>query len=409
MPKVLAINVTSNWGSTGKIAEQIGVLAQNQGWESYMAYGRHRNPSSLLSFRVGNDIEVKIHYFLSHFLDCEGLGSWFATRKLIKKIDEIKPDIIHLHNIHGHYLNYPVLIKHINKREIPVVWTLHDAWIITGHCYLFGGTGCEKWKTECHHCPMAIKYGLDRSRQNFKRKKQIFTSLKQVELVTVSKWLKNVIGESFMKDYPCRTIYNGIDLNVFQPRESDWKKRLGVENRYMILGVATAWTESKGLSDFYQLANQLPEQYKIVLVGLGEEQIKDLPANLIGIKKTESQLKLVELYSSADVVVSLSKGESFGLTPVEGMACGTPAVVYDNAALPELITPETGAVVKAGDINGVVEAIERICILSDDEMSAMQKSCIERTRSHYDTNKNYSDFIGIYNKLIANKLMGGVK
>lgn len=409
MPKLLQINITANWGSTGKIAEQIGVLAQAQGWECYMAYGRAHNPSALQCFRVGSDLEVKGHYLLSRFLDAEGRGSWRATRQLIKKIDEIKPDVIHLHNIHGHYLNYAMLVGHINKRGIPVVWTLHDAWIITGHCYLFGGTGCEKWKQECHQCPMAGKYSLDRSRQNFRKKKQVFTSLRQVELVTVSDWLKNVIGESYMSGFPRRTVYNGIDLNIFHPRETDWKKRLGIEGQYMVLAVATAWSESKGLSDYCRLAETLPETYQIVLVGMTQNQIRQLPKGIIGLERTRSQAELVELYSSADVVVSLSKGESFGLTPVEGMACGTPAVVYDNAALPELIGADTGEVVSAGDVDSVAKAIERICTMSESQRDRVKKCCLQRARKYYDKEKNYSEYISIYNKLIISKIGGGVK
>lgn len=407
MPKLLQINITANWGSTGKIAEQIGVLAQAQGWECYMAYGRAHNPSALQCFRVGSDLEVKGHYLLSRFLDSEGRGSWRATRQLIKKIDEIKPDVIHLHNIHGHYLNYAMLVGHINKRGIPVVWTLHDAWIITGHCYLFGGTGCEKWKQECHQCPMAGKYSLDRSRQNFRKKKQVFTSLRQVELVTVSDWLKNVIGESYMSGFPRRTVYNGIDLNIFHPRETDWKKRLGIEGQYMVLAVATAWSESKGLSDYCRLAETMPETYQIVLVGMTQNQIRQLPKGIIGFERTRSQAELVELYSSADVVVSLSKGESFGLTPVEGMACGTPAVVYDNAALPELIGADTGEVVSAGDVDSVAKAIERICTMSESQRDRVKECCLQRARKYYDKEKNYSEYINIYNGLIISNIGGG--
>lgn len=393
MPKVLQINVTANWGSTGKIAEQIGTLAEEAGWVSYMAYGRTCNPSRLRTFRAGSDLEVKVHYLINRFFDSEGLGSRCATRKLIRMIDEIKPDIIHLHNIHGHYLNYPMLVRHINKRGIPVVWTLHDAWIITGHCYLFGGTDCEKWKKECHNCPMAIKYGLDRSRQNFRRKKHLFTSLKQVELVTVSNWLENVIGESFMKDYPRRTIYNGIDLNVFQPRESDWKQRLGFDHHHIILGVATAWDERKGFQDYMKLSAILPPSYIIVLVGLTDDMIAHLPQNVVGMGKTKSQEDLAALYSIADVVTSLSVSESMGMTPVEGMACGTPAIVYDNTAQPELVTPETGMTVTTGDVAAVKEAIIKICTKGKSHYS---EACRERAVTLYNKNKNYFQYVNLY-------------
>lgn len=396
MPKLLQVNIAANSGSTGKIAEQIGVLAKSYGWDCYMAYGRSHNPSALNDFRVGNDFGIKLHFLLNRLLDAEGLGSWFATMKFIKKIDEIRPDIIHLHNIHGHYLNYPMLIKHINKRQIPVVWTLHDAWIITGHCYLFGGTGCEKWKTECHHCPMAFKYGLDRSQQNFRRKKRLFTSLKQVELVTVSNWLKNVIGESFMKNYPCRTIYNGIDLNVFQSRESDWKKRLGLDKQHIILGVATAWDERKGFKDYMRLSAILPPSYVIVLIGLTDDMMVHLPQNVVGMGKTKSQEDLAALYSIADVVTSLSASESMGMTPVEGMACGTPAIVYDNTAQPELVTPETGKIVETGNVNAVKAAVLEICAKGKEYYS---NACVKRASELFNKDMNFKEYVDIINSL----------
>ncbi len=407
MPTLLQINSTSNWGSTGKIAEQIGALARKDGWDVYVAYGRYANTSELPNYRIGGEWDNRWHFLQSRYLDREGMASCRATKRLCKKIDELKPDIIHLHNIHGHYLNYKLLVQHINKRHIPVVWTLHDSWTMTGHCYLFGGTGCQKWKTECHNCPMKQTFCPDRSTQNYRRKKSVFTSMENVHLVAVSKWLENVVAQSYLKNYPHQTIYNGIDLKVFSPRKNDVKETLGLTGKHIILAVASAWSESKGLKDYYTLAEQLPQDCAIVLVGLTQEQKEKLPHNIMGIPLTKTQAELVELYTAADVVLSLSKGESFGLTPVEGMACGVPAVVYANGALPELVEDGTGVVVKEGDMTGLLNAISHFTNMNDEQRQNTKKACLERSARLFDKNYNFSEYILLYNRVLRENLTGG--
>ena len=149
---LLQINVTANWGSTGKIAEQIGLCAQAHGWKSYIAYGRMMNPSMNELIKIGNTFDVYEHYAEARLLDNEGVASRRATRRLLQRMDEIQPDVVHLHNIHDHYLNYPILFRYLADKKIPVVWTQHDIWSLSGHCDT-NLLGCEKWKTECKECP----------------------------------------------------------------------------------------------------------------------------------------------------------------------------------------------------------------------------------------------------------------
>lgn len=402
MPKLLQINVTSNWGSTGKIAEQIGLCAQSHGWESYVVSGRYSNKSSNKTIKIGNSLDVYLHYAANRILCREGLGSRRATRELLKKIERIKPDVVHLHNIHDHYLNYPILFEYLSSKNIPIVWTFHDLWATTGHCGFSIG-GCEKWKTGCHDCPAIPHFCLDRSRKNYNLKKAIFTSVKNMTIVPVSEWLGTQVQQSFLRDYPMKVIKNGVDINVFKPFSGNVAAKYGIDGNHILLGVSSVWPDFKGLKDFVALSKMLPEDYRIVLVGLSKNQISQLPPEIIGIERTDSQLELAQLYSSADIVLSLSLFETFGLTIAEGMACGTPAIVYGNAALPELITPETGCVVESGNVLELRDKV--VGMISGDFKLNHSIDCRKRAEDVFDKNKTWESCMSLYDKLLT----GGVK
>lgn len=230
MPKLLQINVTANWGSTGKIAEQIGLVAMQHGWESYIAYGRKKNPSKSKLIKIGNLWDVYLHYAVSRFFDLEGLMSKKATKKLVKEIERINPDIIHLHNIHDHYLNYSLLFNYLAGKRIPVVWTQHDLWAVTGGCcYTFDG--CERWKVCCGPCVLRKGIKLDQSKKNFLLKRELFSSLKSLTLVPVSNWLGGILNDSFLGGNNIQIIHNGIDINIFSPLEVVVYKRLQLEGK----------------------------------------------------------------------------------------------------------------------------------------------------------------------------------
>ena len=222
MPNIFQICVEGNTGSTGRIAEEIGILTLQKGWESDIAYGRFPRPSKSNTIRIGSDLEVFCHGLETRLFDRHCLGSKATTIKLVKQIQKIKPDIIHLHHLHGYYINIEILFNYLSKAAIPVVWTFHDCWSITGHCAHFDYIGCEKWKTECHHCPQTREYPtslwLDRSTKNYYLKKRLFTSVPKMVVVTPSNWLANIVKESFMQSIPVQTIHNDIDTSVFKPQ-----------------------------------------------------------------------------------------------------------------------------------------------------------------------------------------------
>lgn len=403
MKKLLQVNVVANSGSTGRIAEEIGKTAMANGWQSYIAYGRNDSHSQSQLIRIGSDWDVKMHGIQTRLFDRHGFASKKATNKLIQKIDWLKPDVIHLHNLHGYYINIELLFNYLKKTNIPIVWTLHDCWPVTGHCVYFDFIRCEKWKTQCNRCPQKATYPasyfIDRSKKNFIIKKELFSSMPNLTLVSVSQWLANIIEQSFLKNSSLRVISNGIDTDVFQPVPvKSILTKYSLDHKFILLGVANVWSPRKGLMDFVELSKKLDSDYQIILVGLTQKQINTLPKNIIGFKRTESIKELVELYSTADVVLNISYEETFGMTTVEGFACGTPGIVYNATASPELIDNATGIIVEKGDIEGLGRAIQQI---KNKEKKFYTEACIERARRFYRNEDRYQEYLDLYESILV--------
>ena len=400
--KVLQINSVGNLGSTGRIAEEIGQSAMSEGWESYIAYGRNKRPSRSKTIRIGNNYDIKLHGVQTRLFDRHGLASKTATNKLIQKIKEIKPNIIHLHNIHGYYLNYEILFRYLAVANIPVVWTLHDCWPITGHCSYFSFVGCEKWKTECYSCPQKKEYPaswlIDRSRKNYIHKKSMFMKLPNLALIPVSNWLSEIVKESFLQKYPTKVIHNGIDIKVFKPAiDMNFRLKHNLKDKFIILGVANIWESRKGLKDFIELSKLMNNQFQILLVGLNSKQIDQLPDNIIGIERTESVEELVELYTNSDVFVNPTYEDNFPTTNLESLACGTPVITYKTGGSPEAIDESTGIVVEQGDINMLVKAINQI---KENGKQYYSDACVSRAHRLYKKEDRYKEYIDLYESLL---------
>lgn len=404
MPKVLIIN-TGFYPSTGKVARHIAECAVAQGWECYLAVSATScSIKDKHIIKIGSWVDFYWHALITRLFDKHGLSSSFATRIFIRQIDEIKPDLVHLHNIHGYYLNYQILFSYLKRINVPVVWTLHDCWPFTGHCSYFYMTNCEKWMPEnggCHHCEIKHHYPRsiwkDASQSNYQLKRSAFCGVEKMIIVPVSDWLRGLVQKSYLKEYEIRVVRNGVDINTFKPCESDLKNRLGIEGKTVLLGVATSWTNRKGIKDYYRLSEVLPEHYQIIMLGLTHKQIEQLPAKILGIPRISSGEELAEFYSMADILLSLSYGESFGLTPVEAMACGTPSIVYNNTAQPELITPEVGRIVENGDFDGLCSAIEELVGIGKKKMST---ACRKRAVEEYDKDKCFEEYVELYDSMI---------
>lgn len=399
MPKLLQINVCLNL-STGKIAQQIGELALSKGWESWIAYsGRETNVSSKSNvIRVGSYLDACVHYMKQKFLDNEGLNSSCNTRKLLKKMGEIKPDVVHLHNIHDHYLNYKLLFEYLAKNKIPVVWTQHDQWATTGHC-MYNLCGCERWKTECHDCPLSKWYSLDRSRRNYRLKKELLANIPSLTIVPVSEWLGDNIRQSHLKNRPVQVIHNGIDIRTFSPQPTDAHERYGIDkNKKIVLGVAAIWDSRKGLDDFYKLAVRLPkEEYAIVIVGQLAEKAHPAAGGcqIVFVNRTQNVLELAQLYSSASVFVNPTYQDNYPTTNLEAMACGTPVITYRTGGSPESVDDTTGVIVEQGDVNGLEKAVVRLSSLD------CQGACRQKAVREFDNTKCFNPYIALYNKLIG--------
>ena len=401
MPKLLQINVTANWGSTGRIAEQIGIKIMEEGWDSYIAYGRYMQPSKSKLIKIGGSFNVYEHYLENRLFDNEGLASRVATRQLIKIIKKLQPDIIHLHNIHDHWLNYKLLFNYLNTINVPIVWTQHDCWSFTGGCGYYSMSKCYKWMSGCDNCPRR-HFFMDSSKKHYKLRKELFTSNKNLTLVPVSFWLQNELKKSFLKNSNIVPILNGVDIQLFNP-SLDTDNHLKIRNKYkigqrfLLIALATTWSKRKGFDDYIELAKLLDDSYVIMLIGVSVKQKNNLPHNIIGIERTFDINELIEIYSTADIVLNLSKEETFGLTTVEGYACGTPTIVYNATASPELVTSETGIVVDEGDIKGVMNAIMQIRAKGK---SFYFHACRKRAEEYYDINKCYVRYIELFKSLL---------
>lgn len=408
MKKLLQINPVIRINtSTGRIMQEIGELARTQGWKTYIAYSKGRDgvkPNDAKLIPVGNKWDVAWHGVMTRLFDRHGLASDKATRAFIEDIKRIQPDIIHIHNIHGYFLNYRILFDYLAKANIPVIWTVHDCWLYTGHCYHYSYKQCYKWKGLCEACPQRkdfpSSWWLDRSKQNFLDKKKAFTSISKelLTFITVSEWMKNEMKQSFLKDYSFQVIHNGINLDNFRiyPTE-EVKKKYGLERKRIILGVASIWMEEKGWNDFMQLAELLNPEEVIVLVGVKEEQKKGLPLNILPISRTENLKQLAELYAAAEAFVNPTWQDNYPTVNLEAIACGTPVVTYRTGGSIEVITPDTGFIVEQGDRYGLMEAVRKIEKLGKDYY---QPRCRSYAEAHFKKEDRYADYLRLYEALL---------
>ena len=407
MKKLLQINpVLRTNTSTGRIVQEIGELAIKEGWDSYVAYSGGRDglkPCKSKLIPVGGKVDVAFHGLWTRLTDRHGLASWSATRRFIDEIKALKPDIIHIHNIHGYFLNYKILFDFLAQSDIPVVWTVHDCWLYTGHCYHYAAAGCYKWQSLCEDCPQKFEfpasYLVDRSRQNFLDKKEAFTSVPNMTIVTVSEWMKNEMSNSFLKNCQFQVIHNGIDLNVFsvQDNEQGVRQRYGLGDKRIILGLASIWSKEKGWDDFIEMAKMLNDNELIVLVGVSEKQQEQLPSNIVGIRRTENVQQLAELYSAADVFVNPTWQDNYPTVNLEAIACGTPVVTYRTGGSVEAITDSTGMIVEQGDVAGLLSAAREIMQRGT---QFFKDSCRKFALENFDKEERYNDYLKLYDKLL---------
>ncbi|MCQ2142570.1 MAG: glycosyltransferase [Bacteroidales bacterium] len=409
--KVLHINpVVRRNTSTGKIMQEIGAVAVEAGWKNYIAYSRGRDgiaditPS--IAVPVGSKLSVGLHGLLTRLFDAHGEGSIIATLRFIREIKEIDPDIIHIHNVHGYFLNYPLLFKYLASSGKQVVWTVHDCWLYTGHCYHYTVAGCSKWKTHCENCPQRKEFPksmfFDRSYSSFELKKKAFTSLPRDKftLVTVSEWMGREMSESFLKDCRFKLIHNGIDINTFKPSPNDSAVRAeyGLGERKIILALASIWSREKGFFDLVEMAKKLNPDEVLVMVGVSDAQSAELPEGVVAIRRTANATGLAALYSAASAFVNPTYQDNYPTVNMEAIACGTPVVTYRTGGSIETITPMTGRIVPVGDIETMLEAVREIEGLGKEYFA---ESCRSFAEANFSKEERYKDYIELYESLTA--------
>lgn len=402
--RVAQINMV-HIGSTGNIMLNISKLLYEKG-ESTKTFSSkiYCNTSIALSYLdnhhyFGSHFESFLHTAAAQLTGLNGSFSYFGTKKLIGQLKKFSPDVIHLHNLHSFCINFPLLFKYIKKNNIPVVWTLHDCWTFTGHCPHFVIANCDKWKTECHSCPQLSVYPksrIDNTKLAHKLKKKWFLGVENMTLVTPSQWLGNLAKESFLKGYPVKVINNGIDLSVFKPQESDFRDKYSLQDKKVVLGVASGWDNSKGLDVFKELANRLDDTYRIVLVGLSGDK-QDLGEKIIAIKRTESKQELAEIYTVADLFLNPTRQDTYPTVNMEALACGTPVLTFKTGGSPEIIDQACGSVVDVNDIDAVEQEVIRIC----EEKPYSKEACLLRAEG-FDMNDRFQEYIELY-KEVMNK------
>ncbi len=398
--KLVEINSVAR-GSTGTIMINIAKLARSTGNEAYTFSEVNSGKASDYHIFFGNKFENIIHRTISVFTGISGKGSVIGTKKLLKQIDAIKPDILHLHNLHGWYINLPMLFNYIKDNNIKTVWTLHDCWGFTAQCSHFTMEKCDKWKTGCYKCPRYKLYPytfVDRTKTMWRLKKEWFSGIENLTIVTPSQWLADLAKKSFLGNYPIKVINNGIDLGVFKPTESSFRPKYNLESEKIVLGVASGWNNRKGLDIFIELSKTLPDEYKVILVGTDDSVDKVLPKNILSIHRTQNQQELAEIYTVADVFVNPTREENFPTVNIEALACGTPVVTFNTGGSAEIIDIKTGISVECGDVNNLVRAIYEFA--SKDKEAT--NSCINRGQL-FSAKTKYLEYINLFERIYINR------
>lgn len=401
--KILQINAVNGIGSTGRTTREIDLYLKKRKHESIVAYSE--GCSSENSYKIGNLIEKKMHALLSRLFGLQGYFSRNGTKNLIKYIKKENPDVIRLGNLHANYINIPMLLKFIYKNNIPTIITLDDCFFFTGKCTHYTEEGCYKWQYGCNKCPKLREdnpsWFLDRTHKAWSDKKKMYSKIPILGVVGVSEWITNEARKSILSSATyLETIYNWVDLDTFKPIDSNKiKEQLLIQDKFVILGVASEWSDSKGLNYFIDISSKLSKDELIVLVGDIPIGI-NLPKNIINIDRTHNVEELVEYYSMADVFLQLSLEETFGKVTAEALACGTPVVVFDSTANSELVGKKCGYMVKPSESNDIYKYIKKI---KNNSKKYYSSTCRRFAVENFNKDEKILEYIKLCENLIKHK------
>ncbi len=391
--KIVQINPVCH-ASTGKIAVNLSNILSSQGIENYIYYTSGDSECNC-AIKYAKEHNIKIMALRSRILGNYGFNSISMTKRLISELKETRPDVIHLHNLHSHNVNLTLLFQYLKSINVKIVWTFHDCWAFTAYCPYFTLSKCNKWIEGCCQCPQkrAFTWFFDRSAELYAKKKEVFTGLHDMTVVTPSKWLANLVRQSFFGEYSIEVIPNGIDLSIYKPALGDFRMKYGLKKKYIVLGVAFDWDRRKGLDVFVSLAKFLNEKFQIVLVGTDDKVDKQLPDNILSIHRTQSQAELAEIYTAADIFVNPTREENYPTVNMEALACGTPVLTFRTGGSPESLDETCGSVVACDDVHTMEEEIVRICT----EKPYSEEACLRRAQI-FDMFARFEEYIKLYMK-----------
>ncbi len=398
--KVIQINSECGRGSTGRIASAISRNLDEKGYENYIIYSANHRSDDPHGIMIGTKLMLRVHQLLAWVFGDAGFHSYFATQKLIRKIKEINPDLILLHNLHGYYLHIGVLFRFLKKFNKPVLWTLHDCWAFTGHCAHYQIAECYRWQSACHDCPNRNEYPyswfFDRSRSLFHKKKELFTSVEKLRIIVPSKWLSDEVESSFLSDKSRYMIHNGINLKLFEPAETDFRKKNHLEDKIIVMGVAAVWNYGKGLDMIIELANRMdPQRYAFLLVGTDVSVDKDLPKNIISIHRTQNQAELAELYSAADVLINPTRQDNYPTVNMEALACGTPVITFDTGGCSESAIEGFTKVIYSKTVDELEKALLHISFKTKET----SEKCAKEAK-RFDEQSCFAQYVTIFEEIV---------
>ena len=398
---IVEINQTYKRGSTGNIVNKIVERANDMGIKSLVCCSEkviHQDTEYNKIYTIGSFFDHKVHAVLSRITGKQGYFSYISTKKMIKQIKIFKPDLIHL------YINLKLLFDYINEESIPTVISLHDCWFFTGKCVHI--RDCEKWKCNCGKCPYLRIDNVnptllfDRTTECLSNKEKWFSQIKQLYVVGVSKWIINCSKNSILKKAKHKVIYNGVDVEIFKQTDSDIRQKNRCENKFVILMVSNNISKVKGYNEMLYLSTLNQEEFQVIVIGKNPNNLK-IPNNVIHIEHTESQIELAKFYSAADVCVNTTQHETFGLVTAEAMACGTPVIVYNNTASPELVGEGCGVVISKDDKYANLK--DAIYLIKKQSKEFFSVNCRNYAEKMFSCNQMVDSYIDLYQKIVEEK------
>ncbi len=398
--KVLQINAIYGSKSTGTIVRDIDKLLESKGYQSYVIY-QQATTEPINGYKIGNTLDYKLHALFTRLLGKQAYFSVTSTKKLLDHIDKIKPDIVHLHNLHSNYIHLNKLLDYLSIKKIKTVVTLHDCWFFTGKCFHYQVAKCNKWQGNCGNCPKikddVPSWFFDPTSQVISDKRKFFNRIESLTIVGVSKWISEEASKGIFKDKQIVTIYNGVDIDIFKPTQSEIRKELKLEDKFLIIGAANKWLDPLNEDAFKYIMSNLQSYMKLIIFGCSKDQLDKLPDSVIGLGYIEGREELAKLYSTADVFVNLTWEDSLPTVNIESLACGTPVITYESGGSPEIVNKETGLVVPQGDKFKLMESILKVKKMGKDYY---QDKCINRVYENFDKNSRYEEYIELYKDII---------